>query len=252
MKPLLQRIAHVFSGQPREDQNRIIGAIAPVYMPVLDRYKISTPLRVAHFTAQIMHESAGMRTTEEFASGEAYEGRDDLGNVVKGDGVKYKGRGLIQLTGRTNYRRFGRYLHIDLISDPERAAEPITSLNIACEYWRRNGLNELADQDDVLLITQRINGGTNGLADREKYLERAKSVLAVGQEGRLLKLERPYMTGLDVYRVQRKIYPHSRDIDFRDGVYGPMTEYQVKFVQQQACLEIDGIVGPKTREVLGL
>jgi putative chitinase len=94
--------------------------------------------------AQTCHESAGFRTTEEFASGQAYEGRKDLGNTHTGDGVRYKGRGLLQLTGRANYREMGQRLGLPLEDQPELAAEPVLSLKIACEFWRRKAINPCA------------------------------------------------------------------------------------------------------------
>ena len=85
-----------------------------VLQVTLEAYGIDTRLRIAHFLGQTCHESAGFRTTEEFASGEAYEGRKDLGNIKKGDGRRYKGRGLLQLTGRANYAEHGKMLGVDL------------------------------------------------------------------------------------------------------------------------------------------
>ena len=148
------------------------------YLPqVMDEYEINTRLRIAHFLAQIAHESAHFRTLEEYASGAAYEGRKDLGNVVKGDGRRYKGRGVIQLTGRHNYRKYGRLIGVDLENNPTRAAEPEISLRTAAEFWKQNNLNALADRDDVRAITRRINGGFNGLQDRMNKLARAKRSL---------------------------------------------------------------------------
>src|SRR5690606_28454782 len=109
--------------------------------PTLNAYQINTKLRIAHFMGQVAHECAGFRTTEEFASGAAYEGRADLGNNQTGDGVRYKGRGLIQLTGRANYRRIGGLLGLPLEAEPQLAAEPATSLKIACEYWKIRNIN---------------------------------------------------------------------------------------------------------------
>ena len=139
-------------------------------------YGLNTPLRMAHFLAQAAHESAHFRTLEEFASGSAYEGRRDLGNLTKGDGVKYKGRGIFQLTGRFNYNKFGGIL---LTNNPKLAATPRISVLTALEYWGINNLNTLADKDDILSITKRINGGTNGYADRLKYLGLFKGALNV-------------------------------------------------------------------------
>lgn len=140
-------------------------------------YSIDTPLRAPHFLAQASHESAHFRTLHEYASGSAYEGRKDLGNIYAGDGVRYKGRGIFQLTGRANYRAYGALLGLDLENNPELAADPEISVRVACEYWKQKGLNGWADRDDLNEITRRINGGYNGLADRKAALARAKASL---------------------------------------------------------------------------
>lgn len=134
-------------------------------------------LRLAHFMAQLAHESGGFRYMEEIASGSAYEGRADLGNTQPGDGKRYKGRGPIQLTGRANYRRFGQALGIDFENNPEIVALPSIGLLVACKFWDDRKLNALADADDVEAITRRVNGGTNGLADRKAYLAKAKELI---------------------------------------------------------------------------
>lgn len=134
-------------------------------------------LRLAHFMAQLVHESGSFRYMEELASGQAYEGRSDLGNTQPGDGKRYKGRGPIQLTGRANYRTFGRAIGIDLERHPEIAAIPSIGLHVALEYWKSRGLNALADTDNVREITRKINGGWNGLADREAHLAKIKGWL---------------------------------------------------------------------------
>lgn len=138
---------------------------------------IDTPLRMAHFMGQVAHESGGFRYMEEIASGQAYEGRSDLGNTALGDGKRFKGRGPIQLTGRANYRLFGRTLGIDFENNPEVVALPSIGLMVACQFWQMRGLNELADADDVMAITRRVNGGTNGLPERKAYLAKAKDLL---------------------------------------------------------------------------
>lgn len=134
-------------------------------------------LRLSHFMAQLVHESGSFRYMEEIASGQAYEGRADLGNVVAGDGVRFKGRGPIQITGRANYRTFGRAIGIDIENHPEIAAVPSIGLHLALEYWKSRNLNALADADDVVAITRKINGGTNGLDDRKAHLARIRGWL---------------------------------------------------------------------------
>jgi len=139
---------------------------------------LDTPLRFAHFMAQLSHESGGFKYMEEIASGQAYEGRADLGNTQAGDGKLFKGRGPIQLTGRANYRKYGRVLGIDFERHPEIVALPSIGLWVACEYWKQTGLNAIADRDDVTAVTRRINGGTNGLADRQARLTKIKAMIA--------------------------------------------------------------------------
>lgn len=145
-----------------------------VYMK---KYEINTPLRVAAFLAQIGHESGRLYYTEEIASGRAYEGREDLGNTQKGDGMRFKGRGLIQITGRYNYTKLSAHTGIDFVGNPTLLTEPEYAVMSACWFWESNGLNKLADEEKFLAITKKINGGYNGLEDREKYYNRAKRVL---------------------------------------------------------------------------
>lgn len=148
----------------------------------MQRYGIDTVLRRAHFLAQVGHESGALRYDEELASGAAYEGRADLGNIEPGDGPRFKGRGLIQLTGRANYTAYGIARGTDFTSGdaPLRLAEDHDlAADVAGWFWQSRGLNALADADDVRAITRRINGGYNGLADRIEYLGRAKFFLRV-------------------------------------------------------------------------
>lgn len=139
---------------------------------------VDTPLRAAHFLAQVGHESLDLRYVEELASGADYDGRVDLGNVYPGDGPRFKGRGLIQLTGRANYSAYGRDIDRDLISDPGAVAEePALAVGVATWFWIRHNLNALADQNDLARITRRINGGLRGIEDRAERLLTAKKAL---------------------------------------------------------------------------
>lgn len=140
-------------------------------------FGIDSPQRWAHYLAQIAHESLELRYSEEIASGKAYEGRKDLGNIYKGDGVRFKGRGLIQLTGRTNYTAYKAFCGFDVVSQPELLCKPVGAIRSSMWFWHKKKLNEYADKDDFATITRRINGGTNGWDDRKKYLTRAQKVL---------------------------------------------------------------------------
>jgi putative chitinase len=147
----------------------------------MKKYNITKPLRMAHFLAQIGHESASLRYAEEIADGSAYEGRTDLSNTQAGDGRRFKGRGLIQLTGRANYIEYSKDSGVDYVADPRKVAtDPRVAVDVACWFWNKRKLNALADRDDVKAVTRRINGGYNGLDDRIAYLVRAKAVLGIG------------------------------------------------------------------------
>ena len=144
----------------------------------LAKYEITTAPRIRHFLSQTAHESGGGRYKKELASGEAYNGRTDLGNTSPGDGPKFKGAGYIQLTGRYGYSRLSKYLNDPRVMEGvEYVAEnlPFTS---AGYWWEDNKMNELIDSGaDVLAVTKRVNGGTNGLADRQHYYDICLSVL---------------------------------------------------------------------------
>ncbi len=138
---------------------------------------ITTKRRQAAFLAQLAHESVGLTAFEEFASGAKYEGNKGLGNIYRGDGVRYKGRGPIQLTGRYNYRAAGRALGIDLENNPKRAADIDVGFRVAVWYWNSRNLSAYADAGSFDTITKRINGGYNGKVSRDAYHARARSVL---------------------------------------------------------------------------
>ena len=175
---------------------------------VCDKYEINTPERVAGFLAQTGHESGGFRFTSEdlhyraealtrvwptrFPPGiaesyamqperianRAYADRMGNGDEASGDGWKYRGRGLIQLTGADNYADFSLSADNEALSDPDSVAEPELAALSAGWFWSRNGLNALADARDIVGMTRRINGGTNGLDDRQMRYSRLISVLS--------------------------------------------------------------------------
>ncbi|WP_052713297.1 glycoside hydrolase family 19 protein [Pseudoalteromonas rubra] len=178
---------------------------------VLSEYEITTPLRVAHFLAQIGHESGSLRYTQEnlnysavalssvfgkyfptsaMASDYArkpekianrvYADRMGNGDEASGDGWRYRGRGLIQLTGKHNYQQCGEAIGQDLLSQPELVcSDPDVAVRSACFYWQSRKLNALADQDELVTITRKINGGLHGLEDRAAFLNRAKQFMSI-------------------------------------------------------------------------
>lgn len=154
---------------------------APLFIDAInhamDEFEINTNARAASFLSQVGHESGQLLYVLELASGDAYEGRRDLGNTWPGDGRRYKGRGLIQITGRSNYLNCGDALNLDLINRPELLEDPSNAAMSAGWWWKNHGCNELADTGDQEKVTRRVNGGVNGLADRLALFAVAVEVL---------------------------------------------------------------------------
>lgn len=152
-----------------------------LFYPYLDKYMkeygIINRLRESAFIAQIIHESGSFKYTKEIASGQAYEGRKDLGNIQPGDGVKYKGRGLIQITGKNNYSQISRSFEVDFINKPELLEQPEWATKSACWWWDSRKLNDLADKEDFRKITKIINGGYNGWDQRKEIYDLALKIL---------------------------------------------------------------------------
>lgn len=177
----------------------------------MPKYSIDTPLRICHFLSQLSHESAGFSVTQEnlnyseqgllkifpkyFKDGlekkyarkpqmiasRVYANRMGNGPEDTQDGWKFRGRGFVQLTFKSNYTMYSKLIFGDdlLVKNPDLALETVTAVKIACEFWKQNGLNALADKDDVLSITKRINGGTIGIDHRKQLLEKAKKALGI-------------------------------------------------------------------------
>lgn len=174
---------------------------------VLEHYEINTRLRLAHFIAQLKHESCNFtklteslkysekrlleifpkyftkETAKEYAgkpkkiANKVYSNRLGNGDESSNDGWTYRGRGVIQITGKSNYRYYGKLLELDLVEVPELACEPVYTFMIAGAFWLSKGCNQLADKDDIKAVTRKINGGYNGLEDRKKCLNICKSIL---------------------------------------------------------------------------
>lgn len=170
---------------------------------------IESPRRIAHFLAQTATETGGFRSltenlrysaaglmatwpsrfpslasTDGYANNpqalanKVYGGRLGNGPVTSGDGWRYRGRGLIQLTGKENYAKRGAETGLPLVTDPDLAADPATAVKLACLYWKAKGINALADADDIERVRRAVNGGLIGIADARTYLQRAKAVLS--------------------------------------------------------------------------
>jgi putative chitinase len=132
--------------------------------------------------AQLHHESGGFNYLKELGNNayfKKYEGRKDLGNIFAGDGLKYKGRGFIQITGRANYTELSKDLKIDFVNNPELLEQEANAIISALWFWNKKKLNTFADEDNLSTITKRINGGFNGIEDRKKLLANYKSLLLV-------------------------------------------------------------------------
>lgn len=207
----------------------------------MSHFGIASPLEQAHFLSQVGHETGELQWREELASGDAYDTRTDLGNTRArdGDGRLYKGRGGLMLTGRANYEDYDDAIGAGgwILRQPKKLTEPLHFANSAAWYWHARGLGKLARQDNLKAVTRRINGGYNGLSDRQRLLFLAKQALLSNQtKGTVdlqLALNRVMRAGLAV-----------------DGSYGPKTRRAVRDFQKIHGLVVDGEAGRETWEKL--
>jgi len=149
----------------------------------MQEFGISTPEQQAAFLANIGHESGGLHWLTELwgptIAQQRYEGRRDLGNVQPGDGFKFRGRGLLQTTGRANYAALSGHLGVDYLSDPDRLAQPLDAARSAGYFWQSHNLSPAADAGDFLKVVRTINGGYNGLSERQMLWASAKAALGM-------------------------------------------------------------------------
>lgn len=210
----------------------IVTGLSEAMPQVIKIANLTTSQRLAQFLAQIAHESDGFRTTVEYGSGKEYNGRKDLGNIYPNDGPLFKGRGLIQLTGRNNYNIYGRQLGVDFVNQPVLAANfPYAALT-AAQYWKDNNLNVYADEGNITMITRRINGGLNGFDDRKKYLKIAESELS------------------DLKLAQQRLVDLNYPLGAVDGISGPLTRSAIRDFQDANELPVNGMLDTATKEAI--
>lgn len=278
-----EQLAALIPGNPKV--NDWFQALAEI----LPKYDITTPRRVAHFISQCAHESNNFRSLEEnlnysadaltrvfpryFGAGKrdaaAYARNPEkianyvymdefrtakMGNTQPGDGWRFRGRGLKQLTGRDNYTRFGKSVNMTAEQAADYVATEKGAIESACWFWSTNKLNTIADTDDVVLMTKRINGGNIGLEDRQQRYNRALPLL----EGKTPAL--PAVAATTTEFVTVRVGSNNDTVKAvqkalgltADGKFGPGTERAVRAWQTANGLTADGVVGPNTiRKMLG-
>lgn len=239
-------------------KDKIITDLEKYFDKWLSKSSINTYMRVCHFIAQCAHESDHFKTLEEYASGSAYEGRRDLGNTQPGDGKRFKGRGIIQLTGRDNYAEASKDLGIDLVNNPELAEDPEISVRTAIWFWEKKRINRFADKDDIFGVSKTINGINkktglpNGYEDRKDKLARAKKAL---KDFGVTTPPAPEVLNIVVAKrgdksdyvkdLQQMLIKKGSKI-VADGDFGPKTEEAVKAFQSLVKLSSTGQIDTNT------
>lgn len=265
-----EKIVHLLHGNPEAE------AWADAALEILPKYEINTPNRVAGFFAQCGHESMGFKVLEENLHYRAetldkifpkyfknagrdanayakqpekianvvYASRMGNGDTASGDGYRFRGRGVIQLTGRDNYTNFGKTIGMTAEQVIDYVTTKKGALESACWYWNSRNINAACDANDITKMTKLINGGTIGLADRQKHYNEALAILggavpapaAAPSSGTLRKGSK----GEEVKKMQGALGLTA------DGDFGPGTEAALKKWQAANGLTADGVAGPKT------
>lgn len=176
--PTLEQVLHCVPTCPPG----LVNGYYPFLCAALEEFGVNTQMRLAFWFGQCTFESDEFTELTEDSDGKHYEGRADLGNTQPGDGPRFIGRGVIQLTGRFNYQKASDALGIDLVEQPALAATAPVAFRSACWYWASKGLNEVADQGTAAAydeVTLKINGGLNDKDLRDRYLVRCKAALGL-------------------------------------------------------------------------
>ena len=222
------------------------------YLPLLAagmrEFGITTKPRAQMYLANLLHESVAFKYFEEIASGAKYEGRRDLGNVRRGDGVRFKGRGPIQLTGRANYGHYGKLLGLDLVNNPKLAAEPRVGFRTAALFFQQRGLNQLADRGDFREVCRRINGGFNGYEDRRRYYQKLQGLGVVPGESFIKRGDKGDAVVVLTRRLSKLRSPRTGK-PYLDGprkVFDRETEKALRRFQKEHKISVDGRLGPQT------
>jgi putative chitinase len=265
--------------------NKYTADLAEVLNELFPKYGITTLNRAAGFIAQCGHESNGFTVLKENLNYSAqglrgvfskyfkddataaayarqpekianrvYASRMGNSNEQSGDGYKYRGRGAIQLTGKENYTRFADSINKDMDATIEYLGTLDGAVESACWFWKANNLNTICDEDDIVKMTKRINGGTIGLEDRASHYTLAKQVLAAVFSGTIQE-NTPQVEYITVSIGSNNDTVKAVQLALgitADGDFGPGTERAVKTWQSANGLAADGIVGPNTiRKMLG-
>lgn len=241
MRPITARLLASLSTKEKPE---LMAPLASAMNEFFPKFEIVTEPRQETFLAQSLHEADGFHTLQEYASGAAYEGRADLGNVKKGDGVRFKGGGIFQNTGRGNYTKLTKQFRemgevVDLVANPELLRTPRYAVLAACLYWKEKKLNALADLNtpaSFKAMTKKINGGYNGLADRIAYLEKCRAAIIedakpAGQVG-------PGSPPEQIKLLQKALADKGYPVGGLDGRWGRMTRDAVMSFKADSFLDV--------------
>lgn len=241
MRPITAKLLASLSNK---ELPHLMAPLAAAMNEFFPAFQIVTEPRQEFFLAQALHEADGFHTLEEYASGAAYEGRADLGNVKRGDGRRFKGGGIFQNTGRANYTRLTKQfrelgIDVDLVANPELLRTPRYAVLAACLYWKDKKLNALADLNtpaSFKACTKKINGGYNGLEDRIRYLERCRK--AIVDDGDPSGYVRASSDPEQIRLLQRALNDKGYSVGGIDGRWGRMTRDAVMSFKADNFLDV--------------